>query len=269
MSNKDDAKGSKRKKNYYSDYSKRQAVRHQLQAGQKGFLISCNNRERECVNESYDVLNEYIDKIYPAKVKSEDNVDVEAEIANEIKGIKQKARLQQCLSRAKNIVFIQCPDLVDPCKIVQSLLEDIEESKIQKTRYAIRMIPVSITFEATIEFIEKGLEELIEKIKENLPQETTFVVQAKVRNNNNITRSGIIEACAPVVKKCLPDWKVNFDNPNMTLNLDVLVKVCCASFLPDFARFKKYNLIELAGTVEKQEGVAGKDGTSVKIEDNA
>ena len=39
----------------------------------KGFLITCNNREKEAVKEAYNLLNEYADKLYgPEQVMSKD-----------------------------------------------------------------------------------------------------------------------------------------------------------------------------------------------------
>jgi hypothetical protein len=64
----DEAK--KRKKGYYAKASqgKRNRYGHYLEAGMKGFLITCNNREREVVREAYNLFNEYADNIYGPEV---------------------------------------------------------------------------------------------------------------------------------------------------------------------------------------------------------
>ena len=58
--------GQKRKKSYYvQSYNKKGASRlHALEPGMRGFLITCNNREREAVREAYNLLNEYADQLY-------------------------------------------------------------------------------------------------------------------------------------------------------------------------------------------------------------
>lgn len=35
-----------------------------LKAGLKGFVCTCNGMEKQCIRESYNILNEYADKLY-------------------------------------------------------------------------------------------------------------------------------------------------------------------------------------------------------------
>ena len=46
-------------------------VRHCLAPGMKGFFVTCNNNEKLAVRESYNILNEYAEKIYGAEVSFE------------------------------------------------------------------------------------------------------------------------------------------------------------------------------------------------------
>ena len=56
---------NKRPKNYYIQLGKRQKTHHNvLSPGLTGFLCTCNDRERECVIEAYNILNEYADQMY-------------------------------------------------------------------------------------------------------------------------------------------------------------------------------------------------------------
>ena len=41
---------------------------HVLEPGLKGFIVTCNDREREAVKETYNILNEYADKLYGEQV---------------------------------------------------------------------------------------------------------------------------------------------------------------------------------------------------------
>ena len=41
---------------------------HRLVAGLKGFIVTCNEHERDAVKESYNILNEYADKLYGPEV---------------------------------------------------------------------------------------------------------------------------------------------------------------------------------------------------------
>ena len=42
-----------------------------LKAGMKGFICTCNGNEKQCIRESYNILNEYADRLYsPEEVGS-------------------------------------------------------------------------------------------------------------------------------------------------------------------------------------------------------
>ena len=61
----------KRKKSYYLQAAKGKRPRQSssLDSGMKGFLITCNKREKETVREAYNLFNEYADNMYgPDKV---------------------------------------------------------------------------------------------------------------------------------------------------------------------------------------------------------
>lgn len=65
-------KGKKRPKSYYIKCAKgkKQKRVNDLDIGMKGFLVTCNTHEKEAVRESYNILNEYADKIYGPEVGS-------------------------------------------------------------------------------------------------------------------------------------------------------------------------------------------------------
>jgi len=59
-----DAKKRKMKKSYYYQAKKQCSGRQMLDAGLKGFLITCNCMEKQTVREAYNLLNEYSTKLY-------------------------------------------------------------------------------------------------------------------------------------------------------------------------------------------------------------
>jgi len=257
---------NKRKKNYYASFKGKHAKgsHYQLSPGLSGFLFTCNNREKECVRESYNLLNEYIDKIADDdKSKLEKTDDIDDDIAKELQELKTNRRLQQCDTRCNNIVFVKAPDNVDPIKIVDQIFNDIIASQRQKTRFALRLIPISKTCKASLDEIDKCVEELIKASTDlNVDEELTFMIQCKVRNNSDMSRMAIVESVALVIKKQLPKWKVNFDNPSIILNIEVLCKIGCASFLKNFVVFKKYNLIEVVSQPSNKEETVIKSETA-------
>lgn len=53
---------NKRKPNWYSNnYKKRRQF--SFEPGMKGFLCTCNFREKDCIRDVYKLLNEYSDKL--------------------------------------------------------------------------------------------------------------------------------------------------------------------------------------------------------------
>lgn len=58
----DDTK--KRKKSYYHQVKRQCGGRKMLDAGMKGFLITCSGKEKQTVHEAYNLLNEYANVLY-------------------------------------------------------------------------------------------------------------------------------------------------------------------------------------------------------------
>lgn len=59
-------KNSKRPKSYYINNAKRRKS-NELVSNMKGFLCTTNMREKECVKEAYNILNEFTKKLYGSK----------------------------------------------------------------------------------------------------------------------------------------------------------------------------------------------------------
>ena len=63
--------GKKRRKDYYIRCAKAAKKQHlKLQEGLRGFLVTCNNREREALREAYNLLNDHAQTLWgPEQVK--------------------------------------------------------------------------------------------------------------------------------------------------------------------------------------------------------
>lgn len=66
-----ESKGKKRSKSYYIRCAKKQQHHtNHLQPGYRGFLVTYNNNEKQCIRETYQLLNYYGDKYFgPEKVQ--------------------------------------------------------------------------------------------------------------------------------------------------------------------------------------------------------
>lgn len=243
---------NKRKKTYFKDYSNKRSKLSHLDAGYKGFIVTCNFNEYNCLKEGYNLLNEVADKLYNQQPTSTDvKEDVEAALEQELHQLKtNKPRFQQVMTNCKNVLFIRCTDDVCPLEISKSIFEDIADTKNQKTRYLLRFIPIIDTCKASIESIIKSLETIIID-QDDGPK--TYMVHCKIRNNNSVLKLEIISKVAELVKEKKSNWKVNFDTPDITVAIEIINKIACITFLPDLNRLCKYNLIEYAKKMSKKD----------------
>ncbi|XP_023345775.1 THUMP domain-containing protein 1 [Eurytemora carolleeae] len=271
---------SKRKnKSYYANASKKARYAGQgrmLAENMRGFLLTCNNREKEAVREAYNLFNEYADSLYGSdktnqgmkgeminkeeeKVKVEEEEeeveDIEAafekEKENLVKKRKEEKRFQMVESGANNCIFIKTT-LQNPTELVNKLVEEIHETKANKARYILRLIPVLGTCKA----YEKNMIELGQSVlKEPFAGATspTFAIIFKTRNNNQVTRDDTIQTFAKVVRDLNPAAKVEFKDPDICIIIEIIRNVCCVGVVRNFYKYKKYNLVEIAKDGVKEE----------------
>lgn len=67
---------SKRKKYFSSNLMAKKRKNLCLQVGYKGFISTTNGNEKQCIRESYNILNEYADKIYGEEAVTVSHLDI-------------------------------------------------------------------------------------------------------------------------------------------------------------------------------------------------
>ena len=147
--------------------SKKYANGMVLKEDMRGFLLTCNNREKETVREGYNLLNEYADKIFGPEMKEsnldddDEEEDIDAALDKEKASLKAanekpktERRFQQVESGANNCIFIKTA-IDAPGKLVEEIVNDLNETKVQKCRFILRMLPILGTCKA----YEKNIEE--------------------------------------------------------------------------------------------------------------
>ncbi|CAH1366859.1 THUMP domain-containing protein 1 homolog [Tenebrio molitor] len=243
-----DSSNYKSKKKYFL---KKGANRRTLDVNLKGFLCSCNSREKDCIKESYNLLNEYADKLYPAVLNPSDNEtdeqDISESLSKEISGLKgtgpsSERRFQVIESGAKNFLFIRT-SLENPAELAEAIIKDIHDSGSQKTRFLLRLIPVEITCRATPDEIGKAFLKISEKHFKDSPQ--TFCVIFNHRNNNVVSRDEIIKLIADKVNETRSDHKVNLKGAKLSIIVEVIKGFAFLSVVPDYLKYKKYNLLSV------------------------
>ncbi|XP_042294621.1 THUMP domain-containing protein 1 [Sceloporus undulatus] len=238
----------------------------QLEAGMCGILITCNMNERKCVAEAYSLLGEYGEQLYgpeqftdqeesrlsgheeEEEEEEEEEDDAEAALKKEVDQIRTSTeqklrRFQSVESGANNVVFIRTLG-VEPEKLVHHILKDMHTTKKKKTRVILRMLPVSGTCKAFVEDMKRYSETFFEPWFKS-PQKGTFQIVYKARNNSHLSRVKVINELAGVVGHLNPENKVDLNNPEFTIVVEIIKNICCLSVVKDYVLFRKYNLQEV------------------------
>lgn len=238
----------KRKKSHHFTPNKKQFSRDKFIQGITGFLVTCNNKERGALAESYDLLASFLpeddtDQQFDSKSCSDSAAAMAAELT------KQKSRkYKQVDTYVRNILFIQLllPHNPDPLVIMKSIFADIEKKQKAPCRFICRMLPVHTTCSATLESIEKCIITLMDKLYPSKDESSTFVMNVTRRSCDHITSHEVIEVISRSILNLRPKWSVDFDDPKITVNVDILIKIACIGLVPDVKHYRRYNLLEYA-----------------------
>lgn len=254
----------KRSKGWYRKQAflnKRAKTGHRLTAGQRGFIVTCNEHEKDAVKEAYNILNEYADKLYgPEECQAKeaadssdeesDDEDIEKAIANEVQSLKNIAeserRFQNCHTGARNCLFIKTT-ITDPTHLAHAIFTDLLMTKVQKSRHALRLLPVVGTCKGNLKSITALAEEVLGPFFTDTKFEVTYTIMFKARNNNGIGREMTISTLRQIITEKFPAVLTRYTslNPQLTILVEVMCGVGCIAVVKDFARFRKYNLIEV------------------------
>lgn len=258
---------SKRRK--MSGYQKNKSYRNHkpanyLEPGIKGFLATCNFREKDCVRECYNLLNEYAnsdEKIDSDATASQppneegasesddiEEEDISTQLENEIKTMNassklDRTRFQQVETKTPNCVFIKTT-VPNPIDLGVKIVRDIAATKKQKTRTLLRFIPVEVVCKASIEDIKNAAGKLFDKYFLNVEPKTFSIVFNK-RYNNSVERMAIIRELADIVAFKNVQHKVDLKNAELSVVVEIIKGLCCLTVLPDYNELKKFNLVEL------------------------
>ena len=77
----------------------------------------------------------------------------------------------------------------------------------------------------------------------------SYCVIFKSRLNNNFLKQDAIDIVVGLMKDLCPNAKVDYKAPDLSIVFEIMKSHCCLSVLPNYYKYKKYNIIELANTV--------------------
>ncbi|XP_061392792.1 THUMP domain-containing protein 1 homolog [Musca vetustissima] len=248
-----------------------------LEVGHKGFLATCNFQEKDCVRECYNILNQYADELYGPETFEESSAndkpnnpteeetkteepaesdDIADALQKQIDATQQKAkqtkrRFQVVDTGATNCIFIKTT-LAEPASITKHIVKDIAETKKQKTRYLLRLLPIEIVCKANNKDIVDSAGQLCDKYFLNEP--TTFSIVFNKRFNNDINRDTLIKELADIIHAKNVKHKVDLKYAKKSLIVEVIKGLCCLSVAEDYMAMKKYNLVELGRHNQNYDG---------------
>ena len=167
------------------------------------------------------------------------SVSLQTEAAAE----KAERRFQQVESGANNCIFIKT-SLDSPDKLVDHIITDIVQTKTQKSRFILRLLPILGTCKA----YEKNIEELASNILstslKTIPG-SSYCVLFKTRNNNQVKRDDMFRILGTVMRSQTQPWTVDLDSPDICIVVEIIRTVCCIGVVTEFYQRRKYNLLEL------------------------
>lgn len=242
-----------------------------LVAGQRGFLATCNFREKECGQDCLKILNQYADQMY-GENKDDDSItdaadaqtenkdpesgdneeepeDIATSLQKEIDkstaaNRKKSFRFYSVDTGVQNCIFIRTT-LKDPVGIVEKIVSDISESRKQVSRFILRFIPVEIVCKASMDDILAAAGRLFDKYFLPGPP-VTFSIVFNRRYNNDLGRDRVYAELADLVKFKNVNHQVDLKKPQKTVIVEVIKGLCCLSVVSEYLHFRKFNLLELA-----------------------
>ncbi|XP_043267424.1 THUMP domain-containing protein 1 homolog [Venturia canescens] len=265
-------KGYSNNRSYYNKRSKQ----YTLETGMTGFLCTCNFREKECIRDAYKILEEFSCELYGSdeKIISKSQTDVETLDEDEFKQdtgeeeeediskalkkeiVQLKAEFQNPVSAkrfqsvdvgVKNVIFMSTT-LPDPLELALKIYKNLDETKQQKTRFILRLVPIQVVCKANTTEIKTKADELFEKYFAQEPK--TFSIIFNRHCNGKIERSEIIEELAGLISKKNPGNRANLSSPEIAVVVEIVRGFCLLSIAPDYFKYKKYNLLELCNVKE-------------------
>ncbi|VVC98345.1 unnamed protein product [Leptidea sinapis] len=268
--------GDTRKKKKF--YFRKGRNKYFLEPGFRGFFCTCNFREKECVKEMYNLLNEYAVKVYPdlenappiarkdendqSESESESEMtDIGEQLRREVDNMKkdsQKAlrhkRFQVVETGASNCIFIKT-NLSYPEELTAAIIKDLCLTKVQKTRHVLRFLPIMATCKANLPDIMECAGKLFDRFF--LKKSSTFAIIFNKRFNSSVSRDLIIKELAEMIVLKNSDNKADLKNPGLCIIVEVIKGICLLSIVEDYFTYKKYNLHEIC-----------KDNSNMESEDS-
>ena len=175
--------------------------------------------------------------------------------------------------------------MADPAGLAHAIFTDLLQTKVQKCRYALRLLPVVGTCKANLKDINELAKEVLQSFFTEKKLEVTYAINFKARNNNGVGREMTISSLRNTITEAFPSVLLRYTpvNPQITILVEVMCGVACIAVAREFARFRKYNLVEVVnekqthaatnsdgkGTTENESALSEKFADPATVEENS
>jgi len=260
---------SKDKINKKEKKNKKQQSIPNLDEEMKGFLIFTDkHREKNCIKDAYNILNDVAEKIYPSifnnninlneEIKSndkEDSKNISSKIDEEIKNLKKNNKIfTNFNTRCAAIVFIKIEkeysDIISPKEIVSYIIKEVKETKKSLTKIISKLYPIEICTKYTIDLFKGKVDYLVKKhFPDDIENCKTWKIELRVRNNSSVNKKELMTYILGKMNK--EKYIVEYKNPELTFLVEISCNIMCLSILENFSEYKSYNIQSLAKTEEE------------------
>lgn len=222
--------------------------------------ITYNFKESDSVREIYKLLNDYykpvvIDDDKKAEENKHDDEDILDQLSGAIEKTKEETKektykFKSLDSGSKGLGFIRA-DIDDFHELIVTIIADLATTKVKRTRFTNRIIPIEKVCSAKIDDIMNAAGEIFDK--HFLKEPCTYAINFNHRCNNDFQRDEVIKQLAELINLKNIKNKVDLRNPQKTVIVEIVKGLCLLSVVPDYVKYKKYNLNEIAKVEEKNE----------------
>jgi len=245
-----------------------------IDIGAVGYLFTCDGIEKLAVREAYNLLNTFIDKhsTTTSDQKEEETVaaggdisqhdssmdsvgaDADEDIADTLRrecaemsappsrGGGRVRLLKQQPTGVKNCLFIASIGKENIGEIAHAMVKDVIDTGVASCRFLQRVQPVEITCRVSLADMTAAVTTLAEKHFPTNTDPVSFAIVFKSRNNDKLSRTVAIDAAAAAIAAHSPQSKVNLNEPDRVLCIDVVGKTMCLAVVDEYNQMRKYSL---------------------------
>ena len=234
----------------------------------KGFLIFTDkHREKNCIRDAYNILNDVIEKLYPIleinkgninlneEININNNKDISSKLDEEIINLQKNKKIFTSINtRCAAIVFIKIEEeymsYISPKEIVNYIIDEVINTKKSLSKCISKFYPVEICTRYNKDIFIQKVEELIKKyFKNDMDEIKTWKIELRVRNNNSVNKKELMNIILNKINK--DKYKVDYKRPELTFLVEISWNLMCLSILEKFSEYKSYNIQNLAKTEEE------------------